>query len=55
MFEMSKKTTILVADDDLASCLLIKEYFDKNKVDLIFAKNGKEAIERCILNQQFSF
>jgi CheY-like chemotaxis protein len=37
--------TLLVAEDDETSFLLLKEALAENKVELIRAKNGQEAIE----------
>jgi hypothetical protein len=42
--------TVLVAEDDKTSLLLIEEIIEENSIDIITASNGKEAVERVKAN-----
>ncbi|GEM_PF-1600535 len=44
--------TILIADDELNNFKLLEEIFRSSKANLIWAKNGAEAVEICKLNGQ---
>ncbi len=46
--------TILIVDDDLTNYLLLKTYFLKTKANILYAANGKEAINLCDSNLQIS-
>ncbi len=43
---MSAKTCILIADDEALNHLFYREILDIDKYDIIFAENGREAIEK---------
>jgi hypothetical protein len=42
--------TVLVAEDDETSLLLIEEIIEENSIDIMTASNGKEAVERVKAN-----
>ncbi len=46
--------TILVAEDDEASSLYIKEIFRETGWEILYAVNGKEAVELCKKNKNIS-
>jgi len=43
--------TILVAEDVPTNYLLIEAVLSKTRVNLIWARNGQEAVEKCLDNQ----
>jgi PAS domain S-box-containing protein len=49
---ISNKTIILLAEDEEINHIFIKEVFDGQPVDLIFAENGLEAVELCKLHPE---
>lgn len=46
-----KNFTILVAEDDVINFIYITEALKKTKVNLIHAKNGREAVDICKSNK----
>jgi CheY-like chemotaxis protein len=47
-----KGKVILVAEDVATNYLLVKKSLRKTEVDLIWAKNGQEAVDECKKDQQ---
>lgn len=45
---------IMIADDDIYSCLLLKNVLSKTGAKIIHAKNGKEALEILKTDRTFS-
>lgn len=43
--------TILVAEDVPTNYMLIEAVLSRTKVNLIWAKNGQEAVEKCLNNE----
>ncbi len=50
---MSKKTSILIIDDDLQICELLTDIFEEHGYDVISVQNGEDALN--LLQQQNSF
>ncbi|PCH77947.1 MAG: hypothetical protein COB98_01970 [Flavobacteriaceae bacterium] len=50
--EITKKRTILIADDEIFNILFIKEVFSDDNFTIIEATNGKEAVEMCNKHHQ---
>ncbi len=42
--------TILIVEDDLSSYRLLEALFRRTKVNIIHAKAGEEAVEKCVNN-----
>jgi len=51
-FDTLKDKTILIAEDDFNSRLLLQEYLDDYVLELIFAKDGLQVINSVKENQQ---
>lgn len=47
-------TTVLVVDDNEASYKLVKEYLEQYDVNVLHAKSGKQAIEKCASKAEIS-
>jgi PAS domain S-box-containing protein len=46
--EISIKKTILIAEDDETNFRLLKIYLSKANVEILWARNGEEAVEKCL-------
>ncbi len=46
-----KNKTIFIAEDNLSSFYLLKNYLEKTKAKIIHTKSGKEAVEICTTNK----
>lgn len=46
-----KKIEILVAEDDLSSIILLKEFLDKEDMNITVVTDGQEAVNSCLHSQ----